>query len=557
MLLTANSWNTTAHPRMQDWLTLRLYEDYPALRAIHKDVPRALVDNGMVLPVIDGLDELDPAYRSAILKGLNESLGAADPLVLTCRTDEYADAVNDTDVLTAAAVIEARPLTARDAASYLDNCLPPRQRADWKPILEELRSTDDTPLAEICATPLGLWLLRTVHVENKTDPTPLVDPAHYPDADAIRAHLFDGLIPAIITKRLNKSDGTDPLRPRRIWEPDATRQRLAYLAVQLHDNRDLRWWHLPTAVTFIVTITLTWLTFGLVAMVASGLTYVLMLALEGVRTIGTDELAYDYPDVRITETFMLGAVPMLWAIALVGALIVGARIRRVSGSGYINLRLRGRGRRLAREAAYGLVGGSMVGMTVVMFPLAAALIGWSRGEPVEDLGFNLMLALRIGLTIGAPIGTAVGLARWARSPGIVDRSRTPISTYRDSRNLTAVLVVTIGLVGWFAVGLLGVYVGSWRGWEDMVQMMLAYGLLGLVVGSMVGLMIEPAWIGFVVRSRWLTIRGKLPWQVMGFLDDAHRLGLLRTAGAVYQFRHAELQDHLARSATDTTPPRRS
>jgi hypothetical protein len=35
--------------------------------------------------------------------------------------------------------------------------------------------------------------------------------------------------------------------------------------------------------------------------------------------------------------------------------------------------------------------------------------------------------------------------------------------------------------------------------------------------------------------------------MMDFLDDAHRLGLLRTAGAVYQFRHAELQDHLVKS----------
>jgi ketosteroid isomerase-like protein len=32
---------------------------------------------------------------------------------------------------------------------------------------------------------------------------------------------------------------------------------------------------------------------------------------------------------------------------------------------------------------------------------------------------------------------------------------------------------------------------------------------------------------------------------MRFLDDAHRLGLLRTVGPIYQFRHAELQDHFA------------
>jgi hypothetical protein len=32
---------------------------------------------------------------------------------------------------------------------------------------------------------------------------------------------------------------------------------------------------------------------------------------------------------------------------------------------------------------------------------------------------------------------------------------------------------------------------------------------------------------------------------MPFLDDAHRLGLLHAVGPVYQFRHAELHDHLA------------
>ncbi|MDF5754668.1 hypothetical protein [Spongiactinospora sp. TRM90649] len=36
----------------------------------------------------------------------------------------------------------------------------------------------------------------------------------------------------------------------------------------------------------------------------------------------------------------------------------------------------------------------------------------------------------------------------------------------------------------------------------------------------------------------------LPWRLMRFLDDAHRVGLLRAVGPVYQFRHAELRDHL-------------
>ena len=32
---------------------------------------------------------------------------------------------------------------------------------------------------------------------------------------------------------------------------------------------------------------------------------------------------------------------------------------------------------------------------------------------------------------------------------------------------------------------------------------------------------------------------------MPFLDDAHRLGLLRAVGPLYQFRHVELQAYLA------------
>ena len=41
-------------------------------------------------------------------------------------------------------------------------------------------------------------------------------------------------------------------------------------------------------------------------------------------------------------------------------------------------------------------------------------------------------------------------------------------------------------------------------------------------------------------------RQLLPFRLMRFLDHAHQLGLLRVVGSAYQFRHAELQDHLAK-----------
>src|SRR5262249_5783246 len=80
---------------------------------------------------------------------------------------------------------------------------------------------------------------------------------------------------------------------------------------------------------------------------------------------------------------------------------------------------------------------------------------------------------------------------------------------------------------------------------------------GLVVGPgllfVVGLLsrlLAGAWIPFVIARSWLALRGKLPWRLVAFLEDCHRLGILRQVGPVYQFRHARLQDHLAQPATN-------
>jgi len=75
---------------------------------------------------------------------------------------------------------------------------------------------------------------------------------------------------------------------------------------------------------------------------------------------------------------------------------------------------------------------------------------------------------------------------------------------------------------------------------------LVFGLVvgGLVVGLIAGLY-ESAWGRFGVTRRWLALRGCLPWRLMAFLADAHQREVLRQVGAVYQFRHVELQRRLA------------
>ncbi|MUN41628.1 hypothetical protein [Actinomadura litoris] len=71
--------------------------------------------------------------------------------------------------------------------------------------------------------------------------------------------------------------------------------------------------------------------------------------------------------------------------------------------------------------------------------------------------------------------------------------------------------------------------------------------LGLLAGLAVGITDgeHRAWLAYLVATYQLARTRRLPRRLMPFLDDCRRLGLLRAVGPIYQFRHAELHDHLA------------
>jgi hypothetical protein len=198
VLFSLASWDPRTQPRVQDWLADQLAQAYPDLRTFGADAAQKLADHGRLLPVLDGLDEIPPDRRGEVIDRLNASLHPDTDLIMTSRTTEYRDTVYTCDVLTAAAVIEAEPLTASQAARYLEDRLPRQPDKSWQAVLTELRDGTAGALAEVVATPLGLWLLRTVHIEGRRDPQPLIDTGHYPDAAAIQHHLLDELIPAAV-----------------------------------------------------------------------------------------------------------------------------------------------------------------------------------------------------------------------------------------------------------------------------------------------------------------------------------------------------------------------
>ncbi|MGH3803824.1 MAG: NACHT domain-containing protein, partial [Pseudonocardiaceae bacterium] len=165
VLVSLAGWDPTEQPRLHTWLAARLAEDYPSLRAVGPTTAQALAEQGHLLPILDGLDEIPEPRQPEVIAALNKSLTDTDQLVLTSRTNEYTTAVAEgRNVLTSAVAIAPEPLTTAQAAEYLTCCLPPDPGPSWRELLHRLRTGTAGHLAPVLATPLGLWLLRTVYI---------------------------------------------------------------------------------------------------------------------------------------------------------------------------------------------------------------------------------------------------------------------------------------------------------------------------------------------------------------------------------------------------------
>ncbi|MEV0172055.1 NACHT domain-containing protein [Streptomyces sp. NPDC050803] len=158
----------------------------------------------------------------------------------------------------------------------------------------------------------------------------------------------------------------------------------------------------------------------------------------------------------------------------------------------------------------------------------------ARQDDDDPMGVALEFGLTVGLGLGIVAGVAAGLHRWLGAPVDIARTPSPLASLRTDRETGIVRGVLTTFVGLFAAALLFVprldsgYVAS--------LVFLPTGLVTLAL---------TAWGRLLTARLWLCTAGRLPWRLMAFLAEAHRRGVLRQAGAVYQFRHARLQERLA------------
>src|SRR5262249_43819037 len=95
----------------------------------------------LILPILDGLDEIPEEVRGSAISRINDALRPRERGVVPCRSQQYRDAVRPaggTEVtLRGAAAVQLRPLAADVVRDYLvDDAGGPAAKARWDPVLK-------------------------------------------------------------------------------------------------------------------------------------------------------------------------------------------------------------------------------------------------------------------------------------------------------------------------------------------------------------------------------------------------------------------------------------
>ncbi|MGC4806418.1 NACHT domain-containing protein [Micromonospora sp. DT233] len=165
------------------------------------------------------------------------------------------------------------------------------------------------------------------------------------------------------------------------------------------------------------------------------------------------------------------------------------------------------------------------------------LIGWLTGGTALVVAAWLTAGATAALAATGALLLALSLDAWLDVPTDVTVAASPLAVLRADRR-TALLraVVRGGILGLTAAALIDRRTG-----------------LAVAVGAVAASILFTAWGRFAVARFWFALRGQLPWRTLTFLDDAHRRGVLRQIGGVYQFRHARLAERLLSHAGAARP----
>lgn len=642
VLFPLASWDPAAMD-LRGWMERRLVQDHAELGGPapgeYGEITLAgmLLERRLVLPVLDGFDELPAEVGALALHRIGEALPYGRGLVLSSRPAEYRAALRPRSGvparLTGMVGIHLEPLGAEDVAAYLredagGDRAPAAAR--WTPVAEALGT--NAPVGLALTSPLMVSLARAVYNPRPgEDDGELPDPGELvrcPTRTAVEHHLLDAFVDAAYRPR--------PGRPCR-WTAEQARGALRFLARHMERGLDgaaeVAWWKLRHAVPGVVPQVLAGVLLGFLGWLVEG------AGRELIHQVSPSPLLSPAWDQRgglgvvaaaicgglgcglaagaaITVLCAAAAVPELSAglvfnrladagtLALAGVIISGfafgdrPRLRRlahwdrravltgaVAATCYLAAFRNGCG--MAHALLHGVIAGAMgsSGMRAApASPIARVRWNWSLRGVLMGLSGGMLLGSGIlleGVLAGVlPEGTSREYitsadpleAFWAAEqvaavfavaclllhglravPVDLGTSVDGRALLDNDRRTLVTCVITAAVLGTAVIGVQGCIAklwGSTRVWggeatDDYLWLYVSGLTPALLTALAIGIR-QAAWSHYAVARCYLTLRAQVPYDLMAFLTDAHEhRGVLRKAGAVYQFRHIELQHRLA------------
>jgi hypothetical protein len=469
------------------------------LRVVYQVPPpiaQALIRNGLVIPVLDGIDEMDsvagePDRAASLIRSLNRWLRGSKnaPVILTCR-DELYERLGEYRRLLDAAVVRLADLTPEQAAGYVEERAIVRER--WRTVIERLRDRRDTALATALNTPWLLSLAIMLYNEEPAGQSAITGSAHLPGelidhSDDMHEHLLRDYV--------RTATQAHPPRSGRPYQPERVERWLSELAAYLDGNA--RTVHL----------------------------------IGGKRLSGTDIVLHELWPIAGEQRPRRVDTALAAAMSIPGWVWFGvfAFTHDVFWRVLFLVALAGYAAALWRITSAFWVDPRPVDLRAVLSPrgLAQLLISAGCGAIVA-----LVFSPAVGAVVGFGAWVAGGLSI---SPvqGLVTRVlpvTSPSTLLRGDLRLSLISAMSVAPSCGLAFSL---YLGPWVGWP-----------CGVCYAVIVGLTVASApWRRYIALL--LCTRHRLPWRLSRFLDWACEANLMRKSGIAYQFRHRELQDWLS------------
>jgi hypothetical protein len=393
------------------------------------------------------------------------------------------------------------PVTPDNAWTFIEAFAGEHNLGRWQPVLDALTHPAH-PLADALTTPWRLTLAITVYQERHPDTGDyLRDPlalTTFTEPGKIRDHLLDRYIPAAIAA-VKAATGTAPYPPEKVhaW--------LGLLAGYLTTNATRpSFAGRPLSSTDLVLHELWPLAGHRARHITVLLAFLIALLLAGL-------VLSQAPSLTITFPHVLGAS---------GVTITGISTLAFLWWNY-------------------WPEPSRIDLTQLKSPtsrrrIAGTVAGWLVVGVVAGLLLGLLIG--VGVVAGLVLGLVAGLATGLRTSKIRS-GMDPRDVLRADLFGLVPIVLGTGLAVGLAVDLrFGLAVGLAGG--------LAIGLVGGTGGQ-----VSLRYFVFL-----LCVHRRLPGRLGAFLTWCYGAGLIRVAGIAYQFRHRELQDHLAAHPTNFPAP---